>query len=72
MSYLPCWLAKVLFEKVHKGVKLNSCTFLYLIFQLLSIASSFSTRQLLRVARRIAEYPHEDLYRTINRACLAE
>ncbi|XP_028405498.1 LOW QUALITY PROTEIN: von Willebrand factor A domain-containing protein 8-like [Dendronephthya gigantea] len=39
---------------------------------LLSIAPSFSTRQLLRVARRIAEYPHEDLYQTINRACLAD
>lgn len=36
-----------------------------------SIASSLSTRQLLRIARRLANYPAEDLEHSIHKACLA-
>ncbi|KAJ7392629.1 von Willebrand factor A domain-containing protein 8 [Desmophyllum pertusum] len=35
-----------------------------------SIASSLSTRQLLRIARRLANYPAEDLEHSIHKACL--
>ncbi|KAL5014683.1 hypothetical protein ScPMuIL_008953, partial [Solemya velum] len=38
---------------------------------LLSIASSLSTRQLLRVARRLESYPSEDLYSVVQKACLS-
>ncbi|XP_074632889.1 von Willebrand factor A domain-containing protein 8-like isoform X1 [Acropora palmata] len=37
----------------------------------ISIASSLSTRQLLRIARRLATYPVEDLTNSIHKACLA-
>ena len=40
-------------------------------FQVSSIASSLSTRQLIRVARRLAQFPDEDLYGIIQKACLA-
>ncbi|XP_025079335.1 von Willebrand factor A domain-containing protein 8-like isoform X2 [Pomacea canaliculata] len=36
-----------------------------------SLASSMSTRQLLRIARRMSKYPSEDLYGMIHKACLA-
>ncbi|KAK7499225.1 hypothetical protein BaRGS_00009485, partial [Batillaria attramentaria] len=36
-----------------------------------SLASSLSTRQLLRIARRVARYPGEDLHAIIHKACLA-
>ncbi|CAL1547451.1 unnamed protein product [Lymnaea stagnalis] len=36
-----------------------------------SLASSLSTRQLLRVARRLAKFPSEDLHSVIHKACLA-
>jgi von Willebrand factor A domain-containing protein 8 len=36
-----------------------------------SLASSLSTRQLLRVARRMKSYPDENVYDAIQRACLA-
>jgi hypothetical protein len=36
-----------------------------------SLAGSLSTRQLLRVARRMASFPGDDIYDTIQRACLA-
>ncbi|KAH9488726.1 hypothetical protein Btru_059448 [Bulinus truncatus] len=36
-----------------------------------SLASSFSTRQLIRIARRLAHFPNEDLYTVIHKACLA-
>ncbi|XP_068732159.1 von Willebrand factor A domain-containing protein 8-like [Montipora capricornis] len=36
-----------------------------------SIGSSLSTRQLLRIARRLATYPSEDLEHSIHKACLA-
>ena len=39
--------------------------------QVSSIASSLSTRQLLRIARRLATYPAEDLEHSIHKACLA-
>ncbi|XP_070538007.1 von Willebrand factor A domain-containing protein 8-like [Ptychodera flava] len=38
---------------------------------LLSLASSLSTRQLLRIARRLAQYPNENLHDAINKACLS-
>ncbi|KAK7090090.1 von Willebrand factor A domain-containing protein 8-like [Littorina saxatilis] len=38
---------------------------------LTSLASSLSTRQLLRIARRVTQYPGEDLYAIIHKACLA-
>ncbi|XP_046853254.1 von Willebrand factor A domain-containing protein 8-like isoform X2 [Xenia sp. Carnegie-2017] len=37
-----------------------------------SITPSFSTRQLLRIAKRLARYPNEDLYEIITASCLAE
>ncbi|KAL4221611.1 von Willebrand factor A domain-containing protein 8 [Mactra antiquata] len=36
-----------------------------------SISSSLSTRQLVRVAKRLANYPSEDLYSIVQKACLA-
>lgn len=39
-------------------------------FQLKSVGASLSTRQLLRVAKRLARYPNEDLYNTVQKACL--
>ncbi|KAL8189776.1 UNVERIFIED_CONTAM: von Willebrand factor A domain-containing protein 8 [Gekko kuhli] len=36
-----------------------------------SLASSLSTRQLLRICRRLSHYPDESLYDTINKACLS-
>ena len=35
------------------------------------IASSLSTRQLVRVARRLQKFPEEDAYHVIQKACLA-
>lgn len=39
--------------------------------QLKAVATSLSTRQLLRVARRLAKYPSEDVYNTVHKATLA-
>ncbi|XP_052760098.1 von Willebrand factor A domain-containing protein 8-like [Mya arenaria] len=36
-----------------------------------SIAASLSSRQLIRVARRLANFPTEDLYSIVQKACLA-
>ena len=36
-----------------------------------SIAGSLSTRQLIRVAKRLANFPTEDLHGVIQKACLA-
>ncbi len=38
---------------------------------LASIATSLSTRQLLRIAKRVKEFPEEDAYHAIHKACLA-
>lgn len=38
---------------------------------LAALSSSFSTRQLLRMAKRLTSYPQDSLYDTIQRACLA-
>uniref|UniRef100_A0ABM0MSB4 von Willebrand factor A domain-containing protein 8-like n=1 Tax=Saccoglossus kowalevskii TaxID=10224 RepID=A0ABM0MSB4_SACKO len=38
---------------------------------MLSLSSSLSTRQLLRIAKRLARYPNESLYEAINKACLS-
>lgn len=38
---------------------------------MVSIASSLSTRQLIRVAKRIAQFPSKDVYGIIEKACLA-
>ncbi len=35
-----------------------------------NIATSLSTRQLLRVGRRLQKFPQEDAYSTISKACL--
>ena len=43
----------------------------FILFQLTSLSSSLSTRQLLRIARRVAQYPGEDLFAIIHKACLA-
>uniref|UniRef100_A0A2C9MAM2 von Willebrand factor A domain-containing protein 8 n=1 Tax=Biomphalaria glabrata TaxID=6526 RepID=A0A2C9MAM2_BIOGL len=53
-----------LFDFVHKLRASSDGT-------LQSLASSFSTRQLLRVARRLAQFSSEDLYSVIHKACLA-
>lgn len=53
-----------LFDFVHKLRDSSDGT-------LTSLASSLSTRQLLRVARRVACYPGEDLHAIIHKACLA-
>ncbi|KAM8976160.1 von Willebrand factor A domain-containing protein 8 [Pelodytes ibericus] len=36
-----------------------------------SLASSLSTRQLLRICRRLSQYPEESLFHAINKACLS-
>ncbi|XP_068123903.1 von Willebrand factor A domain-containing protein 8 [Hyperolius riggenbachi] len=36
-----------------------------------SLASSLSTRQLLRICRRLSQYPDESLHHAINKACLS-
>eukprot|EP00079_Xenopus_tropicalis_P021730 XP_012813198.1 PREDICTED: von Willebrand factor A domain-containing protein 8 [Xenopus tropicalis] len=36
-----------------------------------SLASSLSTRQLLRICRRLSQYPEEGLYHAANKACLS-
>ncbi|XP_053311448.1 von Willebrand factor A domain-containing protein 8 [Spea bombifrons] len=36
-----------------------------------SLASSLSTRQLLRICRRLSQYPEESLYHAIDKACLS-
>ncbi|XP_029314557.1 LOW QUALITY PROTEIN: von Willebrand factor A domain-containing protein 8 [Cottoperca gobio] len=36
-----------------------------------SLASSLSTRQLLRICRRLSQYPEESLSRAVNKACLS-
>ncbi len=36
-----------------------------------NIATSLSTRQLLRVGRRLQKFPQEDAYSTVSKACLA-
>lgn len=46
--------------------------YIFVCFQLKSVAASLSTRQLLRVAKRLAHYPDEELYSTIHRACLSQ
>uniref|UniRef100_A0A8C1XYG8 von Willebrand factor A domain containing 8 n=1 Tax=Cyprinus carpio TaxID=7962 RepID=A0A8C1XYG8_CYPCA len=37
----------------------------------LSLASSLSTRQLLRICRRLSQYPQESVAHTVNKACLS-
>ncbi|KAM9319394.1 von Willebrand factor A domain-containing protein 8 [Gastrophryne carolinensis] len=36
-----------------------------------SLASSLSTRQLLRICRRLSQYPDESLHHAVNKACLS-
>ncbi|XP_074047842.1 von Willebrand factor A domain-containing protein 8 [Macrotis lagotis] len=36
-----------------------------------SLAASLSTRQLLRIVRRLSKYPDESLHRAVNKACLS-
>ncbi|XP_076602199.1 von Willebrand factor A domain-containing protein 8 isoform X1 [Chaetodon auriga] len=36
-----------------------------------SLASSLSTRQLLRICRRLSQYPEESIARSVNKACLS-
>lgn len=36
-----------------------------------SLASSLSTRQLLRICRRLSEHPEESVARSVNKACLS-
>ncbi|MEQ2238463.1 hypothetical protein ILYODFUR_033335, partial [Ilyodon furcidens] len=36
-----------------------------------SLASSLSTRQLLRICRRLSQYPEESIAHAVNKACLS-
>ncbi|XP_047715296.1 von Willebrand factor A domain-containing protein 8 isoform X2 [Prionailurus viverrinus] len=36
-----------------------------------SLAASLSTRQLLRICRRLSQYPHENLHSAVTKACLS-
>lgn len=36
-----------------------------------SLSSSFSTRQLLRIAKRLASFPSDSTYESVQKACLA-
>ncbi|XP_060050736.1 von Willebrand factor A domain-containing protein 8 isoform X2 [Erinaceus europaeus] len=36
-----------------------------------SLAASLSTRQLLRISRRLSQYPNENLHSAVNKACLS-
>uniref|UniRef100_A0A8C0G130 ATPase dynein-related AAA domain-containing protein n=1 Tax=Chelonoidis abingdonii TaxID=106734 RepID=A0A8C0G130_CHEAB len=47
----------------------NKITFYF--WQAQSLASSLSTRQLLRICRRLSQYPDESLYHAVNKACLS-
>lgn len=38
---------------------------------LASLSGSFSTRQLLRIAKRLSSYPLDSVYESIQKACLA-
>jgi len=40
--------------------------------QLKSVGASLSTRQLLRIARRMSAYPGESLYDILQKACLSK
>lgn len=48
--------------------KLRESTDIYLN----SLASSLSTRQLLRITKRLDKYPDSDLYSIVNKACLSQ
>ena len=52
-------------------VEMSAVSSCYSGLQLRSLASSLSTRQLLRIARRLAKYPQEKVYDTVHKACLA-
>jgi len=48
--------------------KLRESTDIYLN----SLAPSLSTRQLLRIAKRLDKYPDSDFYSIVNKACLSQ
>ena len=52
-------------------IKYPPYLFLNLFVQISSLASSLSTRQLIRIAKRLASFPSDDLYGVIQKACLA-
>lgn len=48
--------------------KLRDSTDMYLN----SLASSLSTRQLLRISKRLDKYPDSDFHSIVNKACLSQ
>lgn len=48
--------------------KLRESTDIYLN----SLAPSLSTRQLLRITKRLDKYPDSDFYNIVNKACLSQ
>lgn len=38
---------------------------------LINISSSFSTRQLLRIAKRLTNFPNDSVFECVEKACLA-
>lgn len=52
-------------------ILLHLCWVNSFYFKLKSAAASLSTRQLLRIARRLADYPTENLHDVVQKACLA-
>jgi len=48
--------------------KLRESTDIYLN----SLAPSLSTRQLLRISKRLDKYPDSDFYSIVNKACLSQ
>ena len=41
-----------------------------LVFQLKAVASQLSLRQMLRIARRLARFPDNNMHDTVHKACL--
>ena len=61
----------VVLEEPRNGAPSKRCRLTTFFSQVCSVASSLSTRQLVRVARRLSQYPREDLEQSIRKACLA-
>lgn len=63
-SSVPVEAAEQLLNLTHSLRKTNDPT-------AQSLASSLSTRQLLRICRRLSEHPEESVARSVNKACLS-
>uniref|UniRef100_A0A8C0G0E2 VWFA domain-containing protein n=1 Tax=Chelonoidis abingdonii TaxID=106734 RepID=A0A8C0G0E2_CHEAB len=67
IPYVNSFFPRLFWFKSKRTV--NKITFYF--WQAQSLASSLSTRQLLRICRRLSQYPDESLYHAVNKACLS-